>query len=111
MLVTLRKEIENLWGKFLVNIGKTSVPSLVHVLCAEPHEVQLWHVDTISSLLLEHVNKLDRVLERERRDEMKRKVEEEQHFFWQLAKERKPRPPPSSRKKTILYPTPGIFFR
>jgi ribonuclease HI len=75
------------------------LPSMVELITEDCENITLWQVETIIPLLTNHVVILDKSIEREKREVMRKKVEEEQHFFWQLAREKKPRPPPLLKNK------------
>jgi hypothetical protein len=115
------------WKEAIDSLNKCSVPGLVQDIFADCVMPNLWQVDTVLPLLQQHVYVLDRKIESEKRERMRKEVEEKQHFFWQLAKEKKPRPPPILKKDGniisdpwdildeinrywgVIYNTPSVF--
>ncbi len=102
----LREEADKLWKKIHKKMGKLSLPGLVIDIIAECEQLNLWQVDTVLPLLTSHVSALDRRMESERRETLRKKVEEEQHFFWQIAREKKARPPPLLKKGNDIISDP-----
>ena len=85
---------------------KLDLPSLVHDITADCQSIQPWQVDTILPILSDYVKTLDRKIEREKRERLKKKVEDEKHFFWQIARDKKPRPPPLLKKGNTILSDP-----
>ena len=82
-------EVPVMWRRLRNKLDKLNLPGLVHDIIAECDHIELWQVDTILPILSNHVLTLDRRMESEKKEIMRKKVVEEQHFFWQIAREKK----------------------
>ena len=102
--------ISEMWKRLRKKIDCMNLPGLVHDIIADCDCIELWQVETILPILSNHVLILDRRMESDKKEKMKKKVEEEQHFFWQIAREKKARPPLFSKRIRILSQIPGIFW-
>ncbi len=102
----MKEEIYKLWQMTRRRMDKVLLPGLVYDITAECEHIQLWQVNTILPILANHVKVLDRRIESEKRDILKKKVEEEQHYFWQIARGKKARPPPLLKKDNAIISDP-----